>query len=306
MKSVLSRPEDKTYVAGKSFKVYSQDFQTVFSSDSRLTRYDECLVVDFGDGCPDMLSFQTVEQLNGGKLQELVAAVSVERSIALIQRGGRCDSWMSKINATMTFATQHHMNLRAFLFYDNRTFAGAQQLTMRNTTDNNYPIWTKPMPASRNASHMVDNDVRPMTTTTLTVPVYFGPSAFGISVKEAIVDAAAFQSASAIRRFVQLQPYFEETTFLIDQTNHSSKAEHYDGSSLGDSNFSTFGNQREYLAYVIAAVVIIVFGKHLQSGHLLLVLLHLWDGADSCQEVFIPLINSDPLFPILPKKPARS
>ena len=205
--------------------------------------------MDLGHGC-NGTTIDNVISWNGNISIHLLSIPS----IALIERGGHnCHLWSHKINNALALSSQHNLNITAILITDNTTHDGAHTISLP-TTDNNPPIWNNTLPPIRNATFMPDNDIDSTITTTTDAAVYFIPALYGAELKAMIRTYS-----NDIRRYIQLQMFFEETSFLVNTTRDDN--EFQDDGDDGEHSSGSNNADRGYLAYVIAAATTLVFGK---------------------------------------------
>ncbi|KAI8145992.1 hypothetical protein BJV82DRAFT_602989 [Fennellomyces sp. T-0311] len=238
--------QTQRYVSDTSVKLYSQDFQTV-SPHNDLYGHNERLLLDFGDGCPQT-TINDVQQLNGNTATS--PSMMSQPSIALIQRGGRCDLWSDKINHTQSLSEAFELNIGAALLYDNMTY-DASGFVQLNTENGSYPTWSSPLPASRDIRNMTDNDII-SSVSNVFIAVYFSPNHYGRVLLDMIRQYTTTPTTDLKQHYVQLTMFFSETTFSVDDGRDND----------GDRSdiWSVFTGERGYLAYLIAAGAALILG----------------------------------------------
>lgn len=213
-------------------------------------------MLDFGDGCPGT-TIDDLQSLNG----QVVTSPSMmaQPSIALIQRGGRCESWSDKINHTQTLSEQYNLDIGAALIYNNVSYNGTE-LVDELTTNSSYPVWSSPLPAERNINNMHDNDIKG-DLGSIFMAVIFGPNQYGERLRNNYIQQYdATPGVNQTVRYIQIRAFFSETSFSLDDGDNNNNGSTADN---GDDDFwVVFSGDRGYLAYMIAVAAVFIVGKY--------------------------------------------
>lgn len=214
------------------------------------------LVLDFGDGCPGT-TIDDIQTLNGQVATS--PSMMAQASIALIQRGGRCEFWSDKINHTQTLSEQYDLNIGAALIYNNISY-NETQLVDEATSNSSYPIWSSPLPAERNINNMQDNDIKG-DLGSIFMAVIFGPIQYGERlIDNYIREYSATPGVNQKVRYLQIRAFFSETSFSLDDGDNRINGSTGDN---GDDGFwAVFSGDRGYLAYMIVAAAAFIVGNY--------------------------------------------
>ncbi|KAG2221455.1 hypothetical protein INT45_004996, partial [Circinella minor] len=254
------------YLPDTSFKLYSQDFQTVNLHDD-LYGHNQRLLLDFGDGCPQT-TIEDIQTLNGNTATS--PSMMSQPSIALVERGGRCNLWSDKINHTQAISKIYNLNIGAVLLYDNMIYNGsssngsssasAEGLVQLNTNNGSYPTWSTHSlePPSRNIHSMTDNDISnsngSQNSDSVFMAIYFGSNHYGRVLKDMVHKYTSTPSNSMHQYYIQLTFFFAETTFTTTENQpNGSGGENGNGNNDNSDMWTVFTGERGYLAYLIAA-----------------------------------------------------
>lgn len=205
-----------------------------------------------------------IQALNGNTATS--PSMMSQPSIALVERGGRCDAWTAKLNQTMALSEQYNLDVTAVLLYDNATYDQVR-LIHQDTTNAISPVWpSTALPPARNVSDMLDNDVWQHLGSVF-VAVYFAPSLYGLLLKDLVRNYTVTPSTDMMQRYVQLTALFSDKSFSVDQsglnnTNNSSGG----GDDNNQDVWGVFASDHGYLAYIIAAAAALVLGKGREGG----------------------------------------
>lgn len=143
--------------------------------------------------------------------------------------------------------------LEAVIIYDNTT-DDTIPLDTLNTTDGSYPTWPAPLPNSRNATLMPDNDVA--TDKSIYTAVYFVPHNYAQQLLTAIQQYKYQSNVGTMRSFMQITPFFGEATFSTSDFDTNTADDN------GDSDmWSAFTGNKSYLVYLIAAGAALILGE---------------------------------------------
>ncbi|ORZ06619.1 hypothetical protein BCR42DRAFT_456297 [Absidia repens] len=246
----------------------SQDFQ-VINTGADADYEHKRLLIDMSNGCSNSTNLSAIQQWND---QLLTSSVTQSLpKMALIERG-EC-TWNRKVSAVNYLSILYHLNIQAMLIYDNNTHG------FSNTSFELQPIGTgeplkqahfnnnnTPLPASRNITHMDDNDLFRNTSNASNsssnyLSVYFTTNDHGRYLKRLNPSYSSYSSSSAknstfklnLHQFYQITPYLSITLLNSNQND--------DGDNNAGGGFSNLlATSKGYLSYIIALVAVFLIG----------------------------------------------
>ncbi|KAI7863069.1 hypothetical protein BDF14DRAFT_1847529 [Spinellus fusiger] len=244
----------QSYMTETSEKMYSLDFQTVYSLNDYYG-HNERLLIDMGDACANT-TLMELDARNGNTTTG--PSMMSQPSIGLIRRGGGCSSWSEKINTVQALSQAYRLRVSAVILYDNTSYNDTL-IVSESTTNKSFPIWNSSvLPPERNISFMPENDVDLQTTF---VAVYFVPFVYGSQLLEKIKQT--FTIVNNQQQHLQLTMFLRETSFSPEEgagdtnsrTNYPS-----DNDTTQDDVWSLFSGDRKYVAYLVVSIAVIVIG----------------------------------------------
>ncbi|KAI9482892.1 MAG: hypothetical protein EXX96DRAFT_518803 [Benjaminiella poitrasii] len=239
----------KYYIPESSSKVYSPEFQTVYEYKD-LFGYNERLVMNFGDGCPNT-TIDDIEALNGNWATS--PSMMSQPSIALAQRSGRCQRWSEKIATIQSLSQTYGLQITGVVIYDHISYNDTI-LIQEDTNNMAYPSWqtTQQPPAERSIQHMTDeNDIDVGTTF---VAVYYVPRRYIEQLDQTLPTSTngTWQS-------------YRQLTFSLGENHFPSSSDPSatipKTASDSSDNWDEERNRRNYIIYSVtaASIVIVVF-----------------------------------------------
>ncbi|KAI8983619.1 hypothetical protein BDB01DRAFT_791468 [Pilobolus umbonatus] len=232
-------PTAKHYLIDTSYKVYSQDFQTVFENKDYYG-YNQRLLIDLGDACSPT-TLEVLDKLNGKTTTTL--SMMSHPSIGLVQRGGRCDLWSEKIAVTQELSLQHQLQITGIMIYNTAHYKDVE-LVFEKTDNTSYPTWQTPLPVQRDIQSMKGENNIDIGTTF--IAVYFAPREYVNYLKNMLLPRAFYQNNE--------KQYHLQLTFYMTEDHFITKNEDEDPYHLGQNK-----NIKMYVIYatVISAIIII-------------------------------------------------
>ncbi|CEP16642.1 hypothetical protein [Parasitella parasitica] len=234
----------KMYLPKTSLKIYCQDFQTVFENKDRWG-YNERLVIDFGDGCPQT-TIDDIEELNGNWATS--PSMMSQPSIALVQRGGRCSPWSEKISTIQNLSSTYALKVSGIVIYDNNYYNDTAFIP-ESTEDASYPKWTSALPNNRNIKYMTDNSV---DTGSTFVAVYFVPRNY--------ID---YLNSTLIQKTLKMNgthQMYTQLTFSLGENNFPSSSDPSASASMNDdqNDMDSEHDKRNYIIYSVTAAAVVI------------------------------------------------
>ncbi|EPB87780.1 hypothetical protein HMPREF1544_05440 [Mucor circinelloides 1006PhL] len=243
---VAESNKTKMYVAETSLKIYSQDFQTVFENKDRWG-YNERLVIDFGDGCPQT-TMEDVERLNNNWVTS--PAMMSQPSIALVQRGGRCLPWSDKISTIQNLSDKYALKITGIVVYDNNYYNDSTFI-QESTEDVSYPKWTSALPDYRNIKYMTDNSI---DTGSTFAAVYFVPRSYIDFINSTLIQKTLKMNGT--------RQMYTQLTFSLGENSFPSSSDPSASSTNSDQDDDNMWDlerdKRNYIIYSVTAAVIII------------------------------------------------
>ncbi|KAI9309332.1 hypothetical protein BJ944DRAFT_27180 [Cunninghamella echinulata] len=267
-----SRYSGSTYsiIANSTKKTFSQDFQTVLYEKDNYG-HSERILINFGDAC----EVPSIEEVLGYNQNATFSQfLSTQLIAALIQRGGRCDSWLNKVINLQSFAyINASFQLRSVIIYDNTTSFdnnsngsnSSVQLYPENQDDPNDPMMNphSPLPPERNITLMKDNDISHQikNINQVDISVYFVPNVYGVYLINTLNDVYSTSDSSG-NHYLQIAPYFQNKIFsnndLNNGINNNGQSNGWRDDDGGLFGFGSKGN----IAYLVAAAAAVILGKY--------------------------------------------
>ncbi|KAI8063878.1 hypothetical protein BC940DRAFT_99569 [Gongronella butleri] len=243
-----------SYLQNATFKYYSQDFQSVYLNRDEFG-HNERVLINLGDACSTP-SYDDVQALNNNSI--ISSFVKAQPLMGLVARGGRCDSWLTKVNNVQ--ALGHYYQISGILLYDNATYGNnAGSFTLQHLpSDASPPQWVNKTldPPARNISNMPDNDLHGFSSY---LAVYFAPHDFGMAMLDKVASYSfGVQVPSNQQKYVQVAAYFQEQTMADNPSPSASN--NANSQSNNDDFFNNSIDNRGYIAYLVAAGAAIILG----------------------------------------------
>ncbi|KAK4511343.1 uncharacterized protein ATC70_012558 [Mucor velutinosus] len=247
---VAESNKTKMYLAETSQKIYSQDFQTVFENKDRWG-YNERLVIDFGDGCPQT-AIDDVESLNNNWATS--PAMMSQPSIALVERGGRCSPWSDKISTVQNLSDKYALKVSGIVIYDNNRYNDSTFI-QESTEDVSYPKWTSTLPDYRNIKYMTDNTI---DTGSTFVAVYFVPRNYIDYLNSTLIKKTLTMNGTR-QMYTQLTFSLGENNFPSSSDPSASTGSSTTNNGQDDENtWDLERDKRNYIIYSVTAAVIMI------------------------------------------------